>query len=77
MADQAPAQIACNDERLLTTIVNTRTPDEYLSAIQDSKPAGEADTAHVVVSEADLQALQQLIIWAGEAEACLRRPNFG
>jgi hypothetical protein len=32
VADQAPAQIACDDERLVTTIVNARTPDEYLTA---------------------------------------------
>ena len=69
MADQAPAQMACDDERLVTTIVNARKPDDYLSAIQDAQPAEEADMAPVVASEADLPALPQLIILASRARS--------
>ena len=76
VADQAPAQIACDDERLVTTIVNARTPDDYLSAIQDAQPAEEADTAPVVASEADLPALPQLIIRAGESGGVLTQSEF-
>ena len=76
MADQAPAQMACDDERLVTTIVNARTADEYLSAIQDAQPAEEADTAPVVASEADLPALPQLIIRAGESGGVLTQSEF-
>ena len=76
VADQAPAQIACDDERLVTTIVNARTADEYLTAIEDAQPAEEADMAPVVASEADLPALPQLIIRAGESGGVLTQSEF-
>ena len=76
VADQAPAQIACDDERLVTTIVNARTADEYLTAIEDAQPAEEADMAPVVASEADLPALPQLIIRAGESGGVLTQTEF-
>ena len=76
VADQAPAQIACDDERLVSTIVNARTADEYLTAIEDAQPAEEADIAPVVASEADLPALPQLIIRAGERGGVLTQTEY-
>ena len=67
MADQGSGpQIAC-DEGILQALVNARTPLEFLSAIQDAKPTEEADTAPVVVRDAELSALPQLILLAGES----------
>ena len=49
VADQGNGpQIAC-DERILQDLVNARTPDEYLSAIQDAKSTEDADTDPAVV----------------------------
>ncbi len=68
-------QTAC-DEQILEDLLNARTPLQYISAIHDAKPTDEADTAPVVVSDAELPALPQLIIRDEKAEACLRRLNF-
>ncbi len=47
-----------------------------MSAIHDAKPTDEADTAPVVVSDAKLQALPQLIIRDGESGGVLTQTEF-
>jgi hypothetical protein len=66
-------QIAC-DERMLQDLLNSRTPLQYLSAIQDAKPTKEAaDTAPFVASNAGTSALPQL---AGESGGVLTQTEF-
>ncbi len=61
-------QNAC-DERILEDLLNARTALQYISTIHDA----EADTAPVVVmvSDAELQALPQLILRDGESGGVL------
>jgi hypothetical protein len=68
-------QTTC-DERILEDLLNARTPLQYISAIHDAKPTDEADTAPVVVSDAELPALPQLIIRDGESGGVLTQTEF-
>ncbi len=68
-------QTAC-DERILEDLLNARTPLQYISAIHDIKPTDESDTAPVVVSNAELPALPQLIIRDGESGGVLTQTEF-
>ncbi len=61
---------------IIQAFLDSRTPPEYLSAIQLAKPTEEADTAPVVVSDAELSALPQLIIRAGESGGVLTQTEF-
>ncbi len=70
-------QTAC-DERILEDLRNAtgRTPIQYISAIHDAKPTDEAETAPVVVSDAELPALPQLIILDEERGGVLTQTDF-
>ena len=54
-------------------MLNARTPLQYISAIHDAKPTDEADTAPVVVPDAELPALPQPI--TSFRHAPRREPN--
>ncbi len=68
-------QTAC-DERILEDLLRARTPLQYISAIHHAKPTEEADTAPVVVSDAELPALPKLIIRDGESGRVLTQTKF-
>ena len=76
MADQGTFPQTADDEPIIQAFLDSRTPPEYLSAIQLAKPTEEADTAPVVVSDAELSALPQLIIRAGESGGVLTQTEF-
>jgi hypothetical protein len=62
--------------RILEDFLIARIPRQYSTAIHDAKPTEEADTAPVVVSDAELPALHQLIIRAGEIRGELTQTEF-
>ena len=76
MADQESGPQTAGDEPIIQAFLDSRTPPEYLSAIQLAKPTEEANTAPVVVSDAELSALPQLIIRAGESGGVLTQTEF-
>ena len=76
MADQESFPQTADDEPIIQAFLDSRTPPEYLSAIQHAKPTEESDTAPVVVSDAELWALPQLIIRAGESGGVLTKTEF-
>ena len=76
VADQESGPQTAGDEPIIQASLDSRTPQEYLSAIQHAKPTEEADTAPVLVSDAELSALPQLIIRAGESGGVLTQTEF-
>ena len=75
-ADQGNGPQIAGNERNLQDLLNARTTIQYLTVMQDAKPTEEADTAPVVVSDAELSELPQLIILAGESGGVLTQTKF-